>query len=125
MGGKFSQGPPAGIWSYYSSSIVHSHRLEIDLFTDQTFIIRQAAGDSKTATKDYKILGSGTYKVDNDTVLFDLTNAMKKKLYATPGKEQFKGEPAKALKGTLSKSGKKMTIDHFGPNKEFKWRSPS
>lgn len=116
--------PPTGIWSYQNSSFLHAQVIDIDLFSDGTFVIRQASGDSKTMKRKYEMLASGTYTIEGKTILFNLTGQITR-LETFPVIKKNKNTKLKELKGTLSESGKELELDYFGPKIVFRWHSPS
>ena len=115
--------PPTGVWTYQNSSFLHALVIEIDLFSDGTFSFRQASGDSKTMTRRYETLASGTYSIEERTILFTLSAPLKQP-HTVPLVHAGKNA-AKVVKGTMSEFGKEMTLYYFGPDLIFKWRSPS
>jgi hypothetical protein len=109
--------PPVGVWSHEASSFLHARVIEIDLYSDQTFSIRQAAGDSKTMTRRYEMLASGTYTADDGRIQFNLS---------TPIKQHTRKDRAPTvLTGTIAASGTELVVDYFGGQVIFTWRSPS
>ena len=109
--------PPVGVWHYQSSSLIHGLAIEIDLYSDATFSIRRSAGDSKTMTKRYALLTSGTYTVEESRIHFSLSTPIKAR--------QPEASPVTALTGTIARSGTSLVLDYFGDETVFTWRSPS
>jgi len=116
--------PPVGVWSYRSASIVHGLVIEIDMFSDETFTFRQASGDSKTMTRRYEMRASGTYTVEDRAILFNLSAPIGQPPTVPPIHDD-KNPGRQVLKGTILETGKKLTVDYFGPYMVFTWRSPS
>jgi hypothetical protein len=109
--------PPVGVWSYQSSSMLHARVIEIDLYSDASFSIRQAAGDSKTMTRRYRMLGSGTYTAEGNAIHFKLSAPIKQ--------HTQKGAAPTLLTGEIAPSGTELWLNYFGEQVIFTWRSPS
>jgi hypothetical protein len=108
--------PPIGLWRHQSSSLLHGLAIEIDLYSDGSFSIRQSAGDSKTMTKRYELLASGTYRLEGSSVHFALSMPIKSR--------QGKDAMVTGLTGTIAESGRLLVVDYFGSQSVFTWRSP-